>query len=132
VGFLALGVPRALVLGALTFVCAFVPAVGTAVVWGPVAVGLAIQGHTTKAILLTLLGLLGIGSIDNILRPLFQRWGGKLQLPAFLLLLAAFGGLAALGPLGLIVGPLALRLSRELLAIAKEAREGKLPEDAAA
>lgn len=92
VGYAVLGVPRAIVLGAVTFICAFVPAVGTAVVWAPVAIGLAMQGQTTKAIILVVIGLFGVGTIDNILRPLFQRWGGKLNLPAFLLLLAAFGG----------------------------------------
>jgi predicted PurR-regulated permease PerM len=121
--YLALGVPRAPVLGALTFVCAFVPAVGTAVVWGPVAVGLALKGQVVKAIVLGALGALGISSIDNVLRPLMQRWGGNLQLPAFVLLLAAFGGLAAFGPKGLILGPLSLRLSVEVLTLAREARE---------
>lgn len=125
VGYVVLGVPRPVVLGAVTFLCAFVPAVGTAAVWAPVAIGLAMQGQTTKAIILVVIGLFGVGTIDNILRPLFQRWGGKLNLPAFLLLLAAFGGLAAFGPIGLVIGPLALRVARELLEIARETRESQ-------
>lgn len=123
--YAALGVPRAVVLGAITYVAAFVPAVGTAVVWGPVAVGLALQGEHTRAIILALVGALGVSSIDNLVRPLLQRWGGKLDLPAFLLLLAAFGGLSAFGPIGLVVGPLSLRMTREVLAIARERREAR-------
>jgi len=122
-GYALLGVPRALILGAITFICAFVPAIGTAVVWAPVAAGLALRGDTTKAVILVVIGIFGVGMVDNIVRPFFQRWGGRLQLPAFLLLLAAFGGLSAFGAMGLIIGPLALRIASELLAIAKEARD---------
>ncbi len=122
VAFLVLGVPRAAVLGALTFVCAFVPAIGTAVIWGPVALGLALNGQTGKAIALVVVGIVGIGSIDNLLRPLLQKWGGNLDLPAWLLLVAAFGGLAAFGAAGLVLGPLTLRLAKEVVVIAKEKR----------
>lgn len=126
--YLAMGIPRAAVLGALTFVCAFVPAVGTAAVWGPVAAGLILKGQIAKGVILALLGALGISSIDNVIRPLMQRWGGNLQLPAFVLLLAAFGGLAAWGPKGLALGPLSLRLAVEVLAIAREQREAAMAE----
>lgn len=125
IGYAVLGVPRAVVLGAVTYIFAFVPAVGTAAVWGPVAVGLFMQDQPTKAIILVAIGLFGVGTIDNIVRPLFQRWGGRLNLPAFWLLLAAFGGLAAFGAVGLVIGPLALRLAREILEIAREARHGE-------
>lgn len=120
--YAVMGVPRFAVLGALTFVCAFVPAVGTAVVWGPVAVGLVLKGQVVKGVVLALLGAVGISSIDNVVRPLMQRWGGNLRLPAFVLLLAAFGGLAAFGAKGLVLGPLAVRLAAEVLDIARERR----------
>lgn len=123
VAFVALGVPRAAVLGALTFVCAFVPAIGTAVVWVPVAIGLALAGQPGKAAALALIGVLGIGSIDNVLRPVLQRWGGHIELPTWLLLCAAFGGLSAFGAAGLLLGPLVLRLAKEVIVIAREERE---------
>ena len=119
-----LGVPRAIILGAITFAASFVPAMGTAIVWAPVALGLALKGDYVRATILALAGLIGISTIDNVSRPLLQRWGGKLDLPAFLLLLAAFGGLAAFGPAGLALGPLALRLAREILDIERERRVG--------
>jgi predicted PurR-regulated permease PerM len=120
--FVALGVPRAIVLGAMTFVASMIPAVGTSVVWLPVAVGLGLRGDYVRATILLLVGGLGISTVDNVTRPIFQRWGGKLDLPAFLLLLAAFGGLKAFGPAGLALGPLSLRMAREVLAIARERR----------
>jgi predicted PurR-regulated permease PerM len=121
--FLALGVPRAVVLAALTFAASFIPGIGTGLIFAPVAVGLALKGDYFRAAILAGVGLIGIGSVDNIMRPVLQRWGGKLDLPAFLLLLAAFGGLAAFGPAGLVLGPLALRMAKEVLLIAREARE---------
>lgn len=119
--YAALGVPRVVVLGLLTFVAAFVPAVGTAVVWGPVALGLALTGHPGKALALALLGAFGVGSIDNLTRPLFQRWGGNLKLPASVLLFAAFGGLSLFGAKGLLLGPLLVRMAREVIEIARPA-----------
>jgi predicted PurR-regulated permease PerM len=118
--YAALGVPRAIVLGAMTFVASVMPGVGTALVWLPVAVGLGLKGDYLRAGILALIGALLISTIDNVTRPLFQRWGGKLELPAFLLLLAAFGGLKAFGPAGLALGPLSLRMAKEVLTIARE------------
>jgi predicted PurR-regulated permease PerM len=120
--FAVLGVPRAIVLGALTFVASVIPALGTSAVWLPVAIGLALRGDYARAIIVLLVGALGISTVDNVTRPIFQKWGGKLDLPAFLLFLAAFGGLKAFGPAGLALGPLALRMAREVLAIAAERR----------
>ena len=75
-----------------------------------------------RAVVLLAVGALAISTVDNVTRPAFQRWGGKLDLPASLLLLAAFGGLATFGAAGLAIGPLALRLAREVLEIARERR----------
>jgi len=87
-----------------------------------VAIGLALRGDYVRASILTLTGALVISTVDNITRPVFQRWGGNLSLPASLLLLAAFGGFSAFGAAGLALGPLALRLAREVLEIARENR----------
>jgi predicted PurR-regulated permease PerM len=123
VAYVALSVPRPHVLGALTFLCALVPAVGTALVWGPVAVALWLEGHTGRALGMLAIGALGVSSIDNVVRPLLQRWGGQVRLPASALLVGALGGLIAFGPAGLALGPLALRLAREVLDLWSESRE---------
>jgi len=120
--YAALGVPRAIVLGSMTLVASVIPGIGTGVVWLPVAIGLGLRGDYVRATILLLVGALVISTIDNVTRPIFQRWGGKLELPAFLLLLAAFGGLNAFGPAGLALGPLSLRMAHEVLIIARERR----------
>lgn len=121
IAYTILDIPRALLLGSLTFVAAFIPTFGTAIIWVPVAAGLAISGRHVAAIVLAAIGVVVVGSIDNILNPLFARWG-RLDLPAFVLILAIFGGFSMFGAWGFIVGPLLVRLAKEALVIAREER----------
>ena len=117
--YVALGVPRALVLGMLTCVASLIPSVGTALVWVPVAGGLALAGRTAPAVVMALVGVFVIGTVDNFLRPVFARFG-KLELPTFVLLTSIFGGLAIFGTWGVILGPLFARLAKEALVLARE------------
>ncbi|MDB4940570.1 MAG: hypothetical protein JWP97_104 [Labilithrix sp.] len=119
--YFALGVPRALVLGLLTCVASLIPSVGTALVWVPIAIGLALAGKTVPAIVMAAVGVLVIGMIDNVLRPVFARIG-ELKLSTFVLLTAIFGGLAFFGTWGLLLGPLFARLAKEALVLAREDR----------
>ena len=119
--YFALGIPRAILLGAVTFFAAFIPSFGTALVWVPVAVGLAFTGNTVKAIILVGIGVFVIGTIDNILRPVFSRWG-SLDVPAWLLIVCIFGGFMMFGAWGFVLGPLIVRMTREALDIAREER----------
>lgn len=121
IAYLVLGVPSALVLGLLTFFGSLIPSVGTALVWVPVAIGLALSGRTVAAIALGVIGMTVIATIDNFLRPVLTRWG-KLDLPSFVVLVAMFGGLALFGGWGLVLGPLLVRLFVEALRIAREER----------
>ncbi len=121
IAFLILDVPEPLVLGLLTLMASVVPSVGTAMVWGPVAIGLALVGRTESAIAMTVVGVGVIGIIDNVMRPLLSR-RGHLDLPAILIMISMFGGIALTGASGLILGPLVLRLAKEAMVIAREAR----------
>jgi predicted PurR-regulated permease PerM len=116
--YFALGVPRAWVLGPITGIAAVVPVIGSAMIWLPVAVGLLLTEHPIKALILTVIGIGVVGTIDNLLRPLFSRMGA-LQLPLLVLFVSAFGGLVVLGPWGAILGPLIVRLAIEALEISR-------------
>ncbi len=120
--YLALGVPRALVLGLVTGVAAFVPIVGASLVWGPVAAGLFLAGHPIKAAVMAGAGMIIISGMDNVLRPIFSRYG-QLELPVFVLFISVFGGLALYGPFGAMLGPLIVRLCKEALTLWREERE---------
>lgn len=119
IAFLILGVPSALALGMLTLLFSVIPAVGTAIVWVPVAAGLAVTGRTGAAIALVVVGIAVIGSVDNLARPFLAR-RGQLKLPAYVLLIAMFGGVELIGGWGLILGPLVVRLAKEAIAIRAE------------
>ncbi len=118
VTYFALGVPRALVLGLLTCIASLIPSVGTALVWVPVAIGLALAGKTTAAIVMAAVGVLVIGTVDNFMRPVFARFG-NLELSTYVLLTSIFGGLAIFGAWGFILGPLFARLAKEALIMAR-------------
>lgn len=119
VAYAIVGVPNPLVLGALTAVCALVPFIGTALIWVPLAVQLALGGSVGRAIGLAIVGVAVIGTVDNVLRPLLTRYG-KLKLPGAVVLFAIVGGVAALGPTGALLGPIVVRLTFEALAILRE------------
>ncbi|CAN5902047.1 AI-2E family transporter [soil metagenome] len=120
IAFLVLGVPSAFALGMLTLMFSVIPAIGTAIVWVPVAAGLALMGRTGAAIALAAIGVLVIGSVDNLARPFLAK-RGNLQLPTYVVLIAMFGGIELLGGWGLILGPLIVRLAKEAILIRSEA-----------
>ncbi|MBS2014988.1 MAG: AI-2E family transporter [Deltaproteobacteria bacterium] len=121
--YAALGVPRALVLGLLTCLATVIPSVGTALVWVPVAAGLALTGKTGSAAILVGVGVAVIGSIDNVVRPLFSRFG-KLELSSFVLILSIFGGFALFGTWGFLLGPLVVRMAKEALSSMRREENG--------
>ncbi len=114
IAYIALGVPRPLELGLLTFACSIVPAIGTGIVWAPVAAGLALTGRPAAAIILAVCGIAVIGTVDNLVRPYLARWG-SLQLPGYVVLVSMFAGVMVMGPWGLLVAPLAVRLAKAAL-----------------
>lgn len=118
--YAALGVPRALVLGLLTLIVSVIPSIGTALVWGPVALGLALTGRPMAGFVLLVFGVVVIGSLDNIVKPSLAKWG-HLQLPTFLVLVGMLGGFVVVGPWGLLLGPLVLRLTKEAIAVSRAA-----------
>ncbi|CAN5702758.1 AI-2E family transporter [soil metagenome] len=119
VTYFALGVPSALALGMLTLIFSVIPAVGTAIVWAPVAAGLALSGRPGAAIVLGGVGMFVIGSVDNLARPILAK-RGNLALPSYVVLIAMFGGIELLGGWGLILGPLVVRLAKEAILIRTE------------
>lgn len=117
--YLGLGVPRWWVLGPITGVASMIPLVGVGLVWVPLAIGLFLTGSVAKAVILAVLGIGVIGTVDNLLRPVYSRMGA-LEMPTFLLYVSIFGGLAAFGTWGALLGPLVVRLWLEALSIRRE------------
>ncbi|CAF1457837.1 unnamed protein product [Didymodactylos carnosus] len=122
IAYACLRIPRAFTLGLLTGLAALVPIIGTAIVWIPIAIGLILQSQYVKAGIMVGVGVLVIGSIDNLLRPLFSKLGA-LEMSTLLLLLSIFGGIEMLGPWGALLGPVVVRLTTEALVLVREDQE---------
>lgn len=99
-----LGIQPAMLLAVLMGLLSLLPAVGTALVWVPIAVYLLVTGATWQGIVLTLYGALVIGSVDNILRPLLV--GKDTKMPDYVVLISTLGGLSIFGFNGFVVGPM--------------------------
>ena len=105
--FMLLGLPSPVLITALISFCALIPVIGTAIVWVPFVLWLAIKGAWLKALILTLCGIFVISSIDNVIRPLFTKISGA-QLSTLTVTIGAIGGIIVFGLTGLVIGPLAI------------------------
>jgi predicted PurR-regulated permease PerM len=101
--FWVLGVSGALLWGVLMAFMSLVPAVGAALVWLPVAVYFLVTGAVWQGLALLAYGMLVIGLIDNLLRPLLV--GRDTRLPDYVVMLTTLGGLAVIGINGFVLGP---------------------------
>ena len=108
-----LGLPAALLWGVVMAILAVVPVLGAFIVWIPAALFLALEGSWGKALILTLWGMIVVGTIDNLLRPVLV--GKRLKLHTLLAFVSVVGGLLLFGPAGLILGPVALTATSVLL-----------------
>lgn len=104
--FALLGVPGAVIWGALMAILSAVPALGPPIVWAPAALVLILQGDITSGIILIVFGALVIGSIDNLLRP--PLVGRGTQMPDYLVLFSTLGGIALFGISGIVAGPVVM------------------------
>lgn len=122
--FWVLGVEGALLWGLLMGFFSLVPAVGTGIVWVPVAIYLLATGSIWEGAVLTGCGIFVIGMIDNLLRPILV--GKDTRMPDFVVLIATLAGLEIFGLNGVIVGPMIAALFIAIWQLVAE-RRGALP-----
>jgi predicted PurR-regulated permease PerM len=102
--FWLLGIHAPLLWAVLMAVLSLLPAVGSALVWLPVALYLVSTGAVWQGVVLVAYGVLVIGLVDNFLRPILV--GQDARMPDYLVLVSTLGGIAVLGVNGVVVGPL--------------------------
>lgn len=102
--FAAVGIPSSVFWGTLMTVLSVIPGIGSALIWVPAAVVLAIAGHGVKAIGLAVFCALVVGSLDNLLRPILV--GKDTQMHELLIFFGTLGGLLMFGIPGFIIGPI--------------------------
>lgn len=101
--FWMLGVQGALLWAVLMAFLSLLPAVGAALIWGPVAIYFLATGHFWQGGILIFVGVFVIGLVDNILRPVLV--GKDTQMPDYIVLMSTIGGMAIFGINGFVVGP---------------------------
>lgn len=112
-GYWLVGVPFAALLGVATAFSALFPIGGSTLIWIPATVYLFLQGLYLQGTILLVWGAGIVGTVDNVLKPLFI--GSRLRLPALFLFFGILGGLSLFGALGLILGPVLFALLAALL-----------------
>lgn len=112
--YFVLGLQPLFFLTLATMSLALVPFVGAAAVWAPAALWLLLmEQRTGAAIGLALYGALVISMADNLIKPWVLH--GRSNLHPLLALLSVLGGVGALGPIGIVVGPMVIAFLHTLL-----------------
>jgi predicted PurR-regulated permease PerM len=103
IAFWFLGVQGALLWAALMAILSLLPVVGASLVWLPVALYLLATGAVWQGLALVAYGVLVIGLVDNLLRPILV--GKDARLPDYVVMITTLGGMAVFGINGFIIGP---------------------------
>ena len=101
--FAVVGVGAGIFWGVLMGFFSLLPVVGSALIWLPVAVWLAVTGHVWKGLTIGLICGVVSTVADNIVRPLLLR--NRTHLNELLLFISVLGGIEVFGLLGLVAGP---------------------------
>ena len=121
------GVPDPVFWGAAGLFVAFIPVLGTPLVWGPAALYQFSQGAAGQGIGILLVGFIVVMNVDNLLRIVLASRMGDIH--PLVTLTGVTLGLEIFGILGLVIGPLLLSYLGVLMQVfAEENRLAQAPE----
>ncbi len=116
VGYAAAGVSQPMLWATITMMASFLPVVGTAVVWFPIALATALAGRTGAGVFVGVWGFfVVVGVCDYIVRP--KLVGSKGHMHPLPLLVSLLGGVELFGLMGVIVGPILMALCLSVIGI---------------
>lgn len=121
--FWGLGIEGALLWAVVMAFMSLLPAIGTGIVWVPVAIYLLATGAIWQGLVLVFCGLFVIGMVDNLLRPILV--GKDAKMPDYVVLISTLGGIELLGFNGIIIGPVIAALFIAVWDITTEARRSR-------
>jgi predicted PurR-regulated permease PerM len=101
--FWILDIQGALLWSVVMALLSLIPAVGAALIWAPVAIYFLVSGAVWQGISLILYGLLVIGLVDNVLRPILV--GKDTRMSDYVVLFSTLGGIVVFGLNGFVIGP---------------------------
>jgi predicted PurR-regulated permease PerM len=111
--FAIVGLGHPLLWGTVTGVVSVLPVFGSALVWLPGSLVLAVNGRYGAATVLAILGAVVASNIDNVVRPMVFRRISRIH--PLITVVGAFAGMRYFGLLGVLLGPLTLLYFIELV-----------------
>jgi predicted PurR-regulated permease PerM len=126
IAFALTGINAPIFWGVMMGFFSFVPLVGSALIWVPVAISLMASGHWGRGTVLVVICAVIVGSVDNVIRP----WliSGRAEMGGLVVFISVLGGIAAFGLLGVILGPIIVASAASLLDLyVPRARVGNSP-----
>ncbi|MGH7908170.1 MAG: AI-2E family transporter [Candidatus Binataceae bacterium] len=121
-GYFVCGVSYWAVLAIATAACGLLPIGGTALVWLPVSIYIAVNAGWPWAAGLIVWSSLAAAVIDNFVKPLTMRHGTGL--PTLALFFGIAGGLSVFGPLGIFAGPAIIAVFAALIRVYRKTYGG--------
>jgi predicted PurR-regulated permease PerM len=103
-GLWLFGIPNPALWGVFAGIASLIPTIGTALVSVPAVIFLFSVGNTAAAIGLAVWSGFLVGLIDNLLSPVIV--GRKIDIHPMFILFSVLGGIALMGPAGILIGPL--------------------------
>ena len=114
IGFYFAGLPLVFLLTVLAMLFAMVPFVGTTIIWVPACLWLYFYHHSPAAAgFLAIYCVVVVSMADNLIKPMILH--GRANLHPLLALLSVLGGVQALGPIGIFVGPMVVAFLQTLM-----------------
>lgn len=110
--FWIVGLPSAVLWGAVMAVFAYLPLVGAGFIWVPAAAYLFWQGAYVKFAILVSVGVV-LAVVDYLIRTIVV--GGRSRLHTLLVFFSVLGGLQVFGLVGMVAGPLVVAVGITLV-----------------
>lgn len=101
--FWLLGISGALLWGVAMGTFSLFPAIGTGLIWVPMALYLLASGQIWQGVALGGCGFFIISMVDNLIRPMLI--GRDARMPDYVVLIATLGGFELMGFNGFVIGP---------------------------
>jgi predicted PurR-regulated permease PerM len=106
--FLIFGIPSPIFWGVIILILSMIPLIGANMIIVPAGILYLIGGHYLGGFVIILLGIGGVAVTQNIIKP--KLLGDRSGLHPALVLLSTIGGIAWLGIIGFLIGPLVASL----------------------
>jgi len=103
-GFWLFHIPNAALWGLFAGLVSFIPTIGTSLVAIPAIAYLLLMDRVGAAVGMTLWSAAIVGGVDDLIKPYIV--GRNIKVHPLLILFAILGGIALMGPVGVLIGPL--------------------------